>query len=69
MTHADDESPSAVPNDSDLGLWDAIPVDVGTTTPTPVAINPPPVRLRLNAVNEAPGPVSLSVEQSDVGLG
>jgi hypothetical protein len=69
MTHADDESPSVNLNDSDLGLWDAIPVDVGPATPTPVAITPPPIRLRLNSVNEAPEPVSLSVEQSDVGLG
>jgi hypothetical protein len=53
--------------DSDLGMWDAIPIDLGPTTPTPVAITPPPARMRLSAGNETPDPVSLTVEQSDVG--
>ena len=69
MTHPNDVSPANLTNEANLGLWDAIPVDVGPSTPTPTVINPPPVRLRLNTVNEAPEPVSLSVEQSDVGLG
>ena len=62
MTYPSDEL-----DDSDFGLWDAIPLDVEPVTPTPVVIAPPPARLRLNAVNETPEHVSLSVEQSDVG--
>lgn len=67
MTHAHDESPAVIPNDTDLGLWDAIPLDIGPSTPTPVSIARPPARIRLNTMNESPDPVSLSVEQSDVG--
>jgi hypothetical protein len=69
MTTVHDNAPAAIPNDADLGLWDAIPVDVGPATPTPVAISHPPARIRLNPLNEPPEPVSLTVEESDVGLG
>jgi hypothetical protein len=67
MTDPNEAAPANSLEDTDLGLWDAIPIDLGPTTPTPVAITPPPARLRLNGVNEAPEPVSLTVEQSDVG--
>ena len=68
MTHAYDDSPADDNLDgSDFGLWDAIPLDqVEPSAPTPVII-PPPARLPLNAVNESPDHVSLSVEQSEVG--
>ena len=67
MTDPNEAAPANNLEDTDLGLWDAIPIDLGPTTPTPLAITPPPARLRLNALNEAAEPVSLTVEQSDVG--
>ena len=60
MTHADDGPPTDDPGDEFPSFWDAIPVELAQT-PAPEPFPQP------RKPAEDAQPVTLSVEQSDVG--